>query len=108
MPAATNRPYPSDYACPFCKKFYDTFTEKVLPNYGNQLKFVMYHQVQPWQGLCEPLTRLPLLQIAIPHPRLTREKVTTKKMSNTVRHQESSMLRGVRVKKKKKNTTTPD
>ena len=34
--------------CPFCKKFYDTFTEQVLPAYGDKIKFVVYHQVQPW------------------------------------------------------------
>ena len=37
-----------DYACPFSAKFYKTFTEQVLPHYGDAVKFVVYHQVQPW------------------------------------------------------------
>ena len=37
-----------DYACPFSGKFYKTFTEQVLPHYGDAVKFVVYHQVQPW------------------------------------------------------------
>lgn len=37
-----------DYACPFSKRFHDTFTKQVLPHYGDKIKFVVYHQVQPW------------------------------------------------------------
>ena len=37
-----------DYACPFSAKFYKTFTEQVLPHYGDAVKLVVYHQVQPW------------------------------------------------------------
>jgi hypothetical protein len=37
-----------DYACPFCKTFYNTFTSEVSPHYGDRLKLVVYHQVQPW------------------------------------------------------------
>ena len=37
-----------DYACPFSAKFYNTFTTEVMPQYGDNLKFVFLHQVQPW------------------------------------------------------------
>jgi len=37
-----------DYACPFCAKFHKTFVEEVVPHYGDNLRFVFYHQVQPW------------------------------------------------------------
>lgn len=37
-----------DYACPFSAKFFRTMTTEVVPHYGARLRFVFYHQVQPW------------------------------------------------------------
>lgn len=37
-----------DYACPFSAKFHATFVEKVLPHYGDDVRLLVYHQVQPW------------------------------------------------------------
>ena len=37
-----------DYACPFSAKFHETFVEKVLPHHGDDVRLLVYHQVQPW------------------------------------------------------------
>ena len=37
-----------DYACPFSAKAYKALVEQVGPHYGEDLKVVFYHQVQPW------------------------------------------------------------
>ena len=37
-----------DYACPFSAKLFKTVTTQVLPHYGDKVRFVFYHQPQPW------------------------------------------------------------
>ncbi len=37
-----------DYACPFCKKLYQTWREEVIPRYHDDVQFVFMHQIQPW------------------------------------------------------------
>ena len=37
-----------DYACPFSAKLFKTVTTQVIPHYGEKVRFVFYHQPQPW------------------------------------------------------------
>ena len=37
-----------DYACPFSAKLFKTVTTQVIPHYGDKVRFVFYHQPQPW------------------------------------------------------------
>lgn len=81
--------------CPFCKKFYDTFTEQVLPHYGDRLKFVVYHQVQPWQGsvtLVTPSRTYVLSKLSCYVPRKPR---LIKKTPRETRAQLQMLVRGM-------------